>query len=423
MKIIKKSEIGEKLFEYSEPDNLDFVRKILSDVKRDGDSALKRYTLEFDGVPIEEIKIQNQAIKKAYSQVENRVVTALKNITRNIKGFAEKQKARFEDFLYPVEPGVFAGQRVIPLERVGVYVPGGNFPLVSTLLMGAVPAVAAGVKEVVVCSPPRFKGTIHPAILVAADIAGVKELYAVGGVQAIGAMAYGTKTIRAVDKIVGPGNVYVSLAKKLVYGQVGIDFIAGPSEIMIIADKFANPSFVAADLIAQAEHDVESSAILITTSLTLAKAVKRELENQVDQLQTMEIAKKSLEKNGCIILVDSIDEGIHIANKKAPEHVELHVENPDKYQQGFKNFGTLFIGEYAAEVLGDYSSGLNHILPTNRAARYAGGLGVKDFLKVQTILKVTPVGIKRIGPQALLMAELEGLAGHANSMKIRMENC
>jgi histidinol dehydrogenase len=235
-------------------------------------------------------------------------------------------------------------------------------------------------------------------------------------------MAYGTKTIRAVDKIVGPGNIYVSLAKRLVYGQVGIDFIAGPSEVMIIADKTANPSFIAADLIAQAEHDVEALAILITPSLTLAEAVKRELENQLDQLLTMDIAKKSLEKNGCIILVDSIEEAIQIANKKAPEHVELHVENPDKYQHGFKNFGTLFIGECAAEVLGDYSSGLNHILPTNRAARYAGGLGVKDFFKVQTILKVTPEGIKRIGPQAQLIAELEGLAGHANSVKIRMKN-
>lgn len=422
MKILKKSEIESKKFEYFESDkNLDYVRKILSDIKKNRDSALKRYTQKFDSVSLKEIKIQKKTIKNAYSLIDQEMITALKKIYYNIKRFAEKQKEQFVDFKFQIVPGVFTGQRVISLERIGVYVPGGNYPLISTLLMGAVPAVVAGVKEVVVCTPPRHRGKIHPAILVAADIAGVKEIYTVGGIQAIGAMAYGTETIRPVDKIVGPGNLYVSLAKKLVYGQVGIDFIAGPSEIIIIADRSANPSLVAGDLIAQAEHDVESKAVLITTSRFLAKSVKRELEKQMDQLQNMEIAKTALQKNSYILLVDSISEAIQITNKKSPEHIELQVKNPEKYHKEIKNFGALFIGSYSAEVFGDYSSGLNHILPTNGAARFTGGLGVKDFLKIQTTLEVTKEGINRIAPQAQLIAQLEGLFGHANSIKIRMD--
>ncbi|MEO0226368.1 MAG: histidinol dehydrogenase, partial [candidate division WOR-3 bacterium] len=293
------------------------------------------------------------------------------------------------------------------------------FPLVSTVLMCGVPAKVAGIKEIVLCSPPTHNNSIHPAILATAHLIGIKEVYRVGGIQAIAALAYGTESMKPVDKIFGPGNIYVTTAKKLVYGDVGIDFIAGPSEILIIADKTAEVKIIAADLLAQAEHDVDASAILITNSKRLAENVKKEVKRQLQKLNTKEIANASLKKKGVIIFVKNMDQAIEIANKKAPEHLELQVKNPNKFIDKLKNYGSLFIGKYSAEVLGDYSSGLNHTLPTGGAARYTGGLHIKDFLKIQTVLKVDKMGFENISAIAEKLARIEGLYGHLNSIGIR----
>jgi histidinol dehydrogenase len=287
--------------------------------------------------------------------------------------------------------------------------------------MCCIPARVAGVKEISVFSPPTYNGSIHPAILVAADICQVEEIYRIGGIQSIAAMAYGTETIKKVDKIVGPGNQFVAAAKKLVYGAVGIDFIAGPTELLIIADDSANPAFIAADLLGQAEHDINAIPILITNSPELAEQVNQQIEKQLLDLATADIASQSLKNNGVIVLVDSIEEAISIANKKAPEHLELQAKNAEVYVDRLKNYGSLFIGSFSAEALGDYSSGLNHTLPTNGCARYTGGLSVRDFLKFQTTLEVKEEGLSAIGKTAIEFGRLEGLEGHARSVEIRMD--
>jgi len=286
--------------------------------------------------------------------------------------------------------------------------------------MCAVPARVAGVKEVVVCSPPSHRRSIHPAVLIAADVVGVDEIYRVGGAQAIAAMAYGTQTIRKVDKIVGPGNKYVVSAKREVWGVVGIDFLAGPTEIMIIADKTADPKTIAADLLAQAEHDVEAIPILVTTSLELAEEVQKEIELQLRELVTRDTAGASIQRNGMVILVNDMQEAIHVANEKAPEHLSLQVGRPQDHLAELRNYGSLFVGGYSAEALGDYSGGINHTLPTNGCARYTAGLSVKDFIRLQTILEVTKEGLMVIGPTAKTLAEIEGLDGHAKSIAMRM---
>jgi len=430
MRIIRGTDLEESFFTYKDAEEIAVVREILRDVRQNGDDAVKRYTLKYDGVALEEMRVSVSEVKDAYHRVDNKVISSIERAAENIKKFAEKQLVQFEDFEFEIVPGVFTGQKVMPIERVGIYVPGGRFPLVSTLLMCAIPAKVARVSDLAVCSPPSYNGSIprggislgsiHPAILVAADIVGVNEIYKIGGVQAIGAMAYGTQTIKRVDKIVGPGNRYVALAKKEVFGAVGIDFIAGPTEIMIIADETANPEYLAADLLAQAEHDVEALPVLVTTSMELADKVKKALEFQLQELKTRNTARISIDNNGKIILVNDMDEAVNIANKKAPEHLELQVKNPERYIDKFKNYGSLFTGEYSAEVLGDYSSGLNHTLPTNTSARYTAGLSVRDFLKLQTTLGVTKEGLSVIGPVAKTLAETEGLDGHARSIAIRI---
>ncbi len=421
MKIIKGSALKENYFAYKDSEESPIISKILKDVRKNGDSAIKQYTLKFDGVRLSKMRVTAAEIKGAYKKVNPKIITVLKQATANIRKFSEKQLTQFKEFEFEINPGVFAGQKIIPIERVGVYVPGGNFPLASTLLMCAIPADVAAVSEIMVCSPPSYKDSIHPAILVAADFAGVNEIYKVGGVQAIAAMAYGTKTIKKADKIVGPGNKYVALAKKEVFGTVGIDFIAGPSEIIIIADVTANPDYLAVDLLAQAEHDIDALPILITTSAELAQKVQKAIELQLKQLKTKNTAKTSINKNGLIIIVNNMDEAVNIANKKAPEHLELQIKNPERYITKLKNYGSLFMGEYSPVVLGDYSSGLNHTLPTNTTARYTGGLGVKDFLKLQTTLRVTKDGFPGIGAVAKIIAEAEGLDGHAKAITARME--
>jgi histidinol dehydrogenase len=421
MKIIRYDELKEDFFEYKEIEEIESVREIISTVRRQGDQAIREYTSQFDGVKLEQFKIPISEIKPAYHQLHSEQVNSLEFAAENIRRFALKQKEQVIDFEYEIRPGVFTGQKVIPIERVGVYTPGGRYPLPSTVLMCCVPAQVAGVKEIVVCSPPTYNRSIHPAILVAADICGVADIYRIGGAQSIAAMAYGTETIKRVDKIVGPGNLYVTAAKKLVYGTVGIDFIAGPTELLVIADESANPVFIAADLIGQAEHDIHALPILITTSQDLANRVIQEIEQQPSHLKTADIAGQSLKNNGTIIIVDTLEEAFKIANKKAPEHLELQLNNPEQYLNRLCNYGSLFIGSYSAEALGDYSSGLNHTLPTNTCARYTGGLSVKDFLKFQTTLRVSEQGLSSIGSQAVRLGQMEGLQGHARSVGIRMK--
>jgi len=403
-------------------DEPESVRDIISEVRRGGDAALRAFTLKFDRVEVESFKIAKEEFEKGFRELDRETVLALERSAANLKIFAERQLAQVRDFEIEIRPGVFTGQRIVPLERVGVYVPGGRFPLVSSLLMGVVPARAAGVKEVVVCTPPGPGGKIHPAMLAAAAVSGVDELYTVGGVQAVAALAYGTETIKPVDKIVGPGNRYVAAAKKIVYGDVGIDFIAGPSEVLILADDRADPEWIAADLLAQAEHDPLAVPVLVTLSVELGRNVEVAVNRQLEQLDTREIAGQSLERNGVIILVDTLEEAIEFANRRAPEHLELHLREAEAVSRRLKSYGTLFIGAHAAEVLGDYSSGLNHTLPTAGAARYTGGLSVRDFIKVLTTLRTTQEGIDQIGKDTERMACLEGLSAHANAIALRLKN-
>lgn len=422
MKVIKGTALEKDFFIYKDTADIVAIKKILNDVRQSGDDAVKRYTLKFDGVALTQMKVTASEIKDAYKKVAPKFISALKYAAKNIKEFAGKQLNQFKEFEFEITTGVFAGQKIIPIERVGVYVPGGKFPLASTLLMCAIPAQVAAVSEIMVCSPPSYNGSIHPAILVVANIIGIKEIYKVGGVQAIAIMAYGTPTIKKVDKIVGPGNKYVALSKKEVFGTVGIDFIAGPSEIIIIADGTANPDYLAADLLAQAEHDMDALPILITPSAKLAEKVKKVIELQLRKMKTKDTTKTAINKNGKIILVNNMNEAVNIVNKKAPEHLELQVKTPERYVTKLKNYGSLFIGEYSAVVLGDYSSGLNHTLPTNTTARYTDGLGVKDFLKLQTTLRVTKDGLPEIGTVAKIIAESEGLDGHAKAIAVRMQD-
>jgi len=397
------------------------VKPIIEAVRDTGDDAIKRFTKTFDDVDLAEFSIGTEEIKNSYKKVPATLPDELQHAAKNIRLFARQQLQQFNNFQYEVEPGVILGQRVIPLERVGVYVPGGRFPLVSSVLMAVIPAQVAGVTDLTICSPPTYQNSIHPSILMAADLMGVGTIYRIGGIQAIAALAYGTQTIKAVDKIVGPGNRYVTAAKKEVYGQVGIDFLAGPSEILIIADDTANPSIIASDLLAQAEHDPEAEAILVTNSPQLATQVQLELATQIQQLSTAPIARQSLKAKGRIILTNTITQAIQLANRKAPEHLELQTRQNNSLIPQLRNYGSLFIGQYAAEVLGDYTSGLNHTLPTQSASRYTSGLSVKNFLKLQTTLEVKSQGLQSIGPPAEGIAKIEGLMGHAQSIGTRLE--
>ncbi len=420
MRMIKAEKLDEAFFRYRETEDLEAVKDIIGRVRKEGDKALRDYTKRFDRADVENFRVEKKEIKKAYDSVNEGLVKAMKKCHRNIVSFARRQLAQFQDFQYETEGGVKTGQRVIPLDRVGIYVPGGRYPLVSSLLMGAGPARTAGVREIAVCSPPSHKGGIHPAILVAADIARVDEMYRVGGAQAVAAMAYGTETVRAVDKIVGPGNKYVAGAKREVFGRVGIDLIAGPTELLILADENAGPDIIAADMLAQSEHDPDAAAVLITDTKELAGKVEKEVRQQLKGLETADTASDALENNGLIILVKDLRQGIDIANKRGPEHLELCVKNPKKYIRDLKNYGSLFIGIGAGEALGDYSSGINHTLPTNTAARYTGGLGIKDFVKLVTTLEVNHKGLDRIGEAAVELARAEGLEAHARSIEIRL---
>ncbi len=390
------------------------VKTIIHEVRNNGDKAVRKYNKLFDKNNSASFKLTRRQIREAYRKTDKKTIEVLKQASKNIRSFAKAQLKQFRNFNLIKSYGS-VGQKIIPLDSVGCYVPGGRYPLPSTALMTVIPAKVAGVREVIVCSPK-----IVPVTIVAADIAGADKIFNVGGVQAIAAMAYGTRQISRVNKIVGPGNKYVTEAKRQVFGEVGIDFIAGPSEVLIIADETGNPAFIAADLLAQAEHDIEAKANLLTTSEKIAKQVAKELEIQLEKLKTKEVAKLSIKK-GKIKVVKNLAKAIDIANKMAPEHLELQIKNPNKIINKLKNYGSLFIGNYSAEVFGDYCSGPNHTLPTSGAARYASGLSVKDFVKIATYQKIDRKESKKLILLSAKLAELEGLDGHRQAALIRLE--
>lgn len=426
MKFIKTKERGAKAFieeviNRARRDTEEIeekIRKILSEVKKEGDKAVLRYTEAFDGISLKpsEIRLSRKRSKNARRSLNLKALNAIEISAERIRRFHEKER---QNSWVTVEDGSILGQLRRPLRRVGVYVPGGKASYPSSVLMNVLPAMVAGVPEIALCVPmPR--GDINPYILAAADIAGVTEIYRIGGAQAIGAMAYGTRTIPKVDKIVGPGNIYVATAKRLVFGIVDIDMVAGPSEILIIADEKADPIFVAADLLSQAEHDEMASSILLTTSESLAINTKEELSKQLKRTTRKEIAKRSLGRYGAIIVTKSLFEAVSIANEIAPEHLELMVERPFEIIDEIVNAGAIFLGPWTPEALGDYSAGPNHVLPTGGTARFFSPLGVDDFVKRTSLLSFSKEGFDRIGDTVLKMADMEGLKAHGDSVRIRL---
>lgn len=401
MKIMKKS------CQRTEEDRRNLtktVEEMIDYVREKKDAALKEYNLKFDGCTRETLRVSKEEIQVAYTKLTAQEIEDLKAAAANIRAFSKAQK----ETVRPLEnfspaPGIFLGHRIIPVKSCCCYVPGGNYPLYSTALMLIIPAKTAGVERVAACSPV-MKGTneINPKTLVAMDIAGADEIYAVGGAQSIAAFSYGTEEIRPVDMIVGPGNRFVTEAKRQCYGQVGIDFVAGPSEVLVIADGSGTPEIVAADLLAQSEHDPNAKGILITTEESFGTAVMEAVERELAVLETAEIARKSWEVYGEVILVDSLEEAVCLANEYAPEHLELNVQNPEEVSKRLYNYGSLFIGENTAEVFGDYASGTNHTLPTLRAARYTGGVWVGTFLKTCTYQSMTPEAAAELAPLVYL---------------------
>jgi len=396
------------------------VAAIVDAVQAEGGAALRRFSLRFDGCAPRRLRATRRELAAARASCPPGLREAIAAAAANLERFARRQMADCRGFSLEVVPGVRAGQRLLPIDRVGIYVPGGRHPLVSSLLMAAVPARIAGVSRIVVCSPPGGDGRAAPAVLAAAGILGLDEVYALGGAQAVAAMAYGAGGVPRVDKIVGPGNLYVTLAKQLVFGRVGIDLPAGPSEIAILADASARPEWVAADLLAQAEHDPLAVPLLVTTSRRLALAVAAWLRRQLPALTTAGTARRSLEANGMILLAPSLERAVAFLNRLAPEHLELQVAEPERWAARCRAFGSLFVGPLAAEALGDYSSGLNHVLPTAGAARFSGGLSVRDFLRFATTLRIDRGGLRRIAPTARTLAQAEGLAGHDLSLALRL---
>ena len=397
------------------------VLEILEHVKNEKDQAVFDYTKQFDGADItaNTITVTKEEITQAYDLVDVSLVEIIRKAKENIRIYHEKQK---QYSWFDSKPdGTMLGQKVTALQRVGVYVPGGTAVYPSSVLMNVIPAKVAGVEEIVMVTPPGKDGKINPNTLVAANEAGVDVIYKVGGAQAIAALAYGTDSIPKVDKIVGPGNIYVALAKKAVYGHVSIDSIAGPSEILVIADETANPRYVAADLLSQAEHDELASAILVTTSETLAKEVSKQVEVFVEELSRTEIMKKSLENYGYILVADTMEEVIDIANEIASEHLEIMTANPYDVMMRVRNAGAIFIGEYSSEPLGDYFAGPNHVLPTNGTAKFFSPLGVDDFIKKSSIIAYSKEALEAIHSDIEQFAEAEKLTAHANSIKVRFE--
>lgn len=396
------------------------VQKIIEDVRKGGDDAVKSYTEKFDGVQLQELKVKNEEIAEAYGQLDDSTITILQEAAENIRSFHEKQLR--PSWMTTEENGSMLGQKMTPLDSVGLYVPGGKAAYPSSVLMNVIPAKVAGVKRIVITSPPdKHTCKIPPAVLVAADIAGAKEIYKVGGAQAIAALAYGTQSIAPVDKITGPGNVYVALAKREVFGDVAIDMIAGPSEIAILADESAIAEEVAADLLSQAEHDEMASSVLVTPSRTVAEKVAEEVQRQLKTLPKYEIASQSIENFGAIYVTETIEEAVETVNNLAPEHLEILTKNPMSLLGQIRHAGAIFIGRYSPEPVGDYFAGPNHVLPTNGTARFSSPLNVDDFQKKSSILYYSENALKDNGEKIAAFARLEGLEAHARSIETRLK--
>lgn len=396
------------------------VYGILSKVKSEGDKALFDFTKAFDKIVLKNLEVSKDEIEECFNKVEDDFIEALEEAKANIEAYHNKQKSN--GFLMTKDKGVYLGQRVLPLERVGVYVPGGTAAYPSSVLMNVIPAKVAGVDEIIMVTPPDKDGGINPYIGVAAKIAGIDKLYKVGGAQGVAALAYGTETIQKVDKIVGPGNIFVATAKKLVFGEVDIDMIAGPSEILVIADEKSDPSFVAADLMSQAEHDRLASSILITTSKDLYEKVEVELEKQINTLEREEIIRASLKDFGTAIICANIEECIDISNAIAPEHLEIMVDDPMQYLGMVRNAGSVFLGRYCPEPIGDYFGGTNHVLPTSGTARFFSPLSVDSFIKKSSFIYYSKEAIEENGEKIITLANKEGLTAHANSVKVRLNH-
>lgn len=397
------------------------VNAIITAVKNDRDTAVFNYTKQFDGADINSsnVKVTKDEIEEAYKLVDPKLLDVIRKALVNIKTFHEKQ---VQNSWFTTNDGIILGQKVTALDKAGVYVPGGKAVYPSSVLMNVLPAKVAGVNKIIMCTPPDKNGKVYPSTLVAANEAGVDEIYKVGGAQAIAAMAFGTESIPKVDKIVGPGNIYVALAKKAVFGYVSIDSIAGPSEILVLADETANPRYVAADLLSQAEHDEMASAILITTSMDIAKAVSEEVDKFVAVLSRKEIIQKSLDNYGYILVAANMDDAIDAVNDIASEHMEIVTKDPFHIMTRIKNAGAIFIGEYSSEPLGDYFAGPNHVLPTNGTAKFFSPLSVDDFIKKSSIISYSREALEKVHSNIEQFAECEQLTAHANSIKVRFDN-
>ncbi len=422
IRIYRDGELDDsELLKRNEPktDVAGVVAAILADVRAHGDGAVLRYTEKFDGVRLETMLVSPAEIDEALAATEPEFLDTLRLAERNIREYHEKQLRN--SFFFTRPGGVVMGQKVLPIERAGLYVPAGTAPYPSTVMMDVVPAKLAGCAEIILCTPCARNGKVNAAILAAAHIAGVDRIFKVGGAQAIAAMAFGTESIPRVDKIVGPGNAYVAEAKRQVYGKVAIDTIAGPSEVLVLADGTADPRCVAADLLAQAEHDVLSCAVLVTDSKALAEAVQAEVERQLETLERKEIARASIDDNGKIIVAADLHRGMEIANAVAPEHLEICVDNPFDYLDEVKNAGSVFLGKNCPEPLGDYLGGTNHTLPTTGTARFGSPLSVDDFIKKIQVTYYPAPAFRKLAPDIARFAYKEGLTGHARSALIRME--
>lgn len=395
------------------------VTDIIENVKKNGDAALLEYCARFDGAELDALEVSEEEIDEAYASVSTEFIRIIEKAAANIRKFHERQVRN--SFIINDENGIVTGQKVIPIEKVGLYVPGGTAAYPSTVLMDSIPAKIAGCSEIVITTPPQKDGKVNPVILAAAKIAGVDKIFKVGGAQAIAALAYGTESIPRVDKIVGPGNAYVAEAKRQVYGRVSIDMIAGPSEILVVADGTSSARATAADLLSQAEHDRMASAVLVTTNAAFADKVCEELERQIPLLARADIARASIDNNGKIIIVDSIEQAIGISNEIAPEHLELCITNPFDYLDSVKNAGSVFMGNNCPEALGDYFAGPNHTLPTSGSARFSSPLSVDDFVKKMQYTYYTRSALERVADDVAYFAEQEGLGGHARSVTIRFD--
>ena len=423
IKIMKYGEISkDEIFARQEQkiDVTAIVTDIIANVRANGDKAVFEYDLKFDGADLDTLEVTQSEIDEAFESVEPKFLDILRNAAENIRSFHSKQVRT--SFIINDKEGVVTGQKITPIEKVGLYVPGGTAAYPSTVLMDSIPAKIAGCKEIVMVTPPSKNGKINPVILAAAKIAGIDRIFKVGGAQAVAALAYGTESIPKVDKIVGPGNAFVAEAKRQVFGLVSIDMIAGPSEILVIADKNTNPAHAAADLLSQAEHDKMASAVLVTDSEDLAKAVSDELERQIPMLSRSEIARESIDNNGKIIIAENLRDVIAISNEIAPEHLELLVDNPFDYLDAIDNAGSIFMGRNCPEALGDYYACPNHTLPTSGTARFSSPLSVDDFVKKTQYTYYTKSALDKIADEVAFFAEKEGLTAHARSVTIRTED-